>query len=271
MNALILLLAFTQTHAGGNDLQGFSCPIDSRVLTRKAETIPAEQYGAPDCGQVMTLYDYTLGFDGALRYARWTLERLDRSSLVDSVDRDGESFRIDERIDKEFRPRSESFDHSGYDKGHLACAANHRRSRAALRDTFLLENAAPQLPGFNRGCWKQLEEAVRRQALLPDVQCVFVLTGPLFIPVNNRVQYQTIGPNDTPVPTHFYKSLLILMKDGELQARTYVLPHSEWQARGSVLEAFDKYRVSVDRLESWAGFNAWSLLGDSEDELEKQP
>jgi len=227
----------------------------------------AAKYGFPDTGSIMVRDDFAIGYDGLLRYARWSLEKLDRVSLTDRVDRDGESFTVDPHVPDEFRATLADYQESGYDRGHLACAADHRRSKRALRETFLLSGVAPQLPGFNRGCWKQLEEAVRRQALLPHIEAVYVLTGPLFIPVEHKLSIKTIGPHNVPVATHFFKSLLILHDDGELEAATFVLPHSEWVARGSVLDAFGKYRTTIDQLETWAGFDAWCKLDEDMEKI----
>lgn len=45
-------------------------------------------------------------------------------------------------------------DTGGYDRGHLAPAANSRGSAAAMAETFTLANISPQVgPGFNRDYW----------------------------------------------------------------------------------------------------------------------
>lgn len=43
---------------------------------------------------------------------------------------------------------------SGFDRGHLAAAANHKWSQKAMEDTFYLSNVAPQVnPHTHR--WRQ--------------------------------------------------------------------------------------------------------------------
>jgi DNA/RNA endonuclease G (NUC1) len=58
--------------------------------------------------------------------------------------------------------RLSDFYRSGYDRGHLAPAADHRQSVTHMRSTFDLANIAPQIgKGFNRSYWARLESFVR--------------------------------------------------------------------------------------------------------------
>ena len=48
--------------------------------------------------------------------------------------------------------------YSGFDRGHLAPAANHRLNQAICDETFLMSNMSPQVgAGFNRDKWEHLE------------------------------------------------------------------------------------------------------------------
>lgn len=50
------------------------------------------------------------------------------------------------------------FQCSGFDRGHLAAAGNHRKSQLAVDQTFYLSNMSPQVGrGFNRDKWNDLE------------------------------------------------------------------------------------------------------------------
>lgn len=51
---------------------------------------------------------------------------------------------------------------SGYDKGHLAPAADFAHSRDEMEITFDYVNCLPQTPNLNRGDWKRDETKVRR-------------------------------------------------------------------------------------------------------------
>ena len=54
---------------------------------------------------------------------------------------------------------------SGYDRGHLAPAADMAFSVQTMTDSFFMSNMSPQKPAFNRGIWKELEALVRYFAI----------------------------------------------------------------------------------------------------------
>lgn len=79
--------------------------------------------------------------------------------------------------------RSENTDYkgSGYDRGHLAAAGNHKVEQKHVEQTFFLSNMAPQVGvGFNRDSWNKLEKHVRK--LTNVYKDVYVCTGPLYLP-----------------------------------------------------------------------------------------
>jgi endonuclease G len=74
---------------------------------------------------------------------------------------------------------------SGYDRGHSAPAADMSWSADAIRESFYYSNMSPQVPSFNRGIWKKLEEMVRRWAVQYD--SVRVIAGPVFVDNRGRI------------------------------------------------------------------------------------
>lgn len=62
-----------------------------------------------------------------------------------------------------FRARLSDYRGSGYDRGHMAAAADMKHSQQAMDSTFLLSNMCPQVgAGFNRDYWARFEQfAVR--------------------------------------------------------------------------------------------------------------
>lgn len=80
----------------------------------------------------------------------------------------------------------------GYDRGHLTPAADSINP-IQMHDTFDVLNSAPQVPSFNRGDWKELEERIRKEVNEP----VWIVTG-------------LVWDKDLKIPTHFYK--VIIMK-----------------------------------------------------------
>jgi len=79
------------------------------------------------------------------------------------------------------RSLNSDFRGSGFDRGHLAAAGNHRICQKHVDQTFLLSNIAPQVGvGFNRHSWNRLEKYVRK--LTKTYKNVYVCTGPLYLP-----------------------------------------------------------------------------------------
>lgn len=146
---------------------------------------------------------------------------------------------------------------SGFDRGHLAAAANHKRTETTLDETFYLSNISPQVSiGFNRagGLWHSLEgyvrDAVRKHGT------AHVISGPLFLPMDQEdgsrvVQYAVIGRNDVAVPTHFFKILICKLGDGSELMEAWVLPNQPRLQE----ESFQKYRVSVKEALRLAGLS----------------
>jgi len=141
---------------------------------------------------------------------------------------------------------------SGYDRGHLAPAGDMAWSATAMAESFYFSNISPQLPGFNRGIWKRLEEQVRTWAV--EYQSVYIVTGPVLNP-----GLPAIGPNRVSVPSHFYKVILDYTGP-DFRAIGFIMPNA---ASGDPLKEF---AVSIDEVERITGLNFFPLLPDDEEE-----
>ncbi|CAG9533205.1 unnamed protein product [Cercopithifilaria johnstoni] len=190
------------------------------------------RYGYPSFDNLRTFEDYVLSYDRRNRIAYWVIEHLSSDGLVysSSVDRSKCFFHEDSSIHPYFKSTNDDYKNSGYDRGHLAAAGNHRRSQTAIDQTFLLSNMAPQVgKGFNRGKWNELERHVRK--LVRKHKNVYVCTGPLFLPKLEKdgslyIKYKIIGRNNIAVPTHFFKVVLIELIDGKFELEAYILPNA---------------------------------------------
>lgn len=128
-----------------------------------------------------------------------------------------------------YRSLNSDYKGSGFDRGHLAAAGNHKSDQKYCEQTFYLTNMAPQVgSGFNRDSWNRLEKYVRK--LTKTYKNVYVCTGPLYLPKKEAdgksyVKYQVIGNNSVAVPTHFYKVVVGESSDGGLELESYVMPN----------------------------------------------
>ncbi|XP_018575622.1 endonuclease G, mitochondrial [Anoplophora glabripennis] len=202
-------------------------PVESNV-SRCSQIM---KYGFPGLDNVRSFDDFVLSYDRRNRVAHWVFEHLtvDNVKKNDAVDRSKCEFKPDESIHKFFRSDNSDYKGSGYDRGHLAAAGNHKFSQKHIEQTFFLSNMAPQVGvGFNRHSWNRLEKHVRKLTkVYPNVYCC---TGPLYLPRKeangkNYVKYEVIGANHVAVPTHFYKVVVGETLDGRLEMEAYVMPN----------------------------------------------
>lgn len=83
------------------------------------------------------------------------------------------NFLQDKRLQYFYRSTNLDYLESGYDKGHLAAAANST-SKEHMKETFILSNVAPQVRKLNSGAWAQLEENIRKMS---EIAPVIVYSG----------------------------------------------------------------------------------------------
>lgn len=189
-------------------------------------------HGFPSLDNVRSYSDYVLSYDRRNRVPNWVIEHLTPESVAknDEVDRAMCNFRADESVHPYFRAENTDYLRSGFDRGHMAAAGNHRRQQKHCDDTFFLTNMAPQVgKGFNRDSWNRLEMYVRR--LTNIYSNVYVCTGPLYLPRKEDdgkkyVKYQVIGNNNVAVPTHFYKVVVGQLPSGLFEMEAYVMPNA---------------------------------------------
>lgn len=91
---------------------------------------------------------------------------------------------------------------SGFDIGHMANNSDMRWSAKTEEESNLFANAAPQLPEFNRGIWKKLEDGTRGWALSRK-NPIQIYIAPA---IDSTSQFM---PNtNIPVPVGFVKILI---------------------------------------------------------------
>ena len=87
-------------------------------------------------------------YDARTRNPRWVAEALTAEGSrggEGAANRTGVPFSEDGALPRRFRAALDDFRASGFDRGHLAAAANHRgEGPDALRATFTLSNVSPQ-------------------------------------------------------------------------------------------------------------------------------
>ena len=192
---------------------------------------------------------YSLLYDEEHEQSRWVAYELTAGETGGSSERES-SFLLDPLVPS-VTASDEDYKGSGYDRGHLAPAADMAWSDQAMRESFYFSNISPQLPSFNRGIWKQLEELVRNWAVFYGV--IQVVTGPV---LNSGLP--SIGQNQVSIPSHFYKALLIHTPNG-YQAIGFVMPN---EGSNRTLISFI---TTIDEVERITGLDFFHLLADDEE------
>jgi endonuclease G len=113
------------------------------------------------------------------------------------------SFEVDRSLPPSVRSGNKDYAKSGYDIGHMVSAEDLKYTPVAQAVAALLSNAAPQLPEFNRGVWKKLEDTSRGWALSRNHSLQVYVA-----PIVNTKQDVTIGKGRVFVPRGFVKILI---------------------------------------------------------------
>ena len=145
---------------------------------------------------------YVLGYSESHEQSSWVAYQLTSTELQGTYKR-RDNFRADPMVESGSAALSD-YAKSGFDRGHLAPAADMKWSKLVMSESFFMSNMSPQVPSFNRGIWKKLEGQVRDWALHEG--SLLVVTGPI---LTDDVK-QTIGGNLVTVPKRYYKVLLDL-------------------------------------------------------------
>lgn len=194
---------------------------------------------------------YTLCYRESYEIAEWVSYTLTREELNGVTGRT-DDFRSDPLISTGSASPAD-YKKSGFDRGHLAPAADMEWSVESVSESFLMSNMTPQAPQFNRGIWLNLESQVRKWA--ESFGEVTVVTGPVL--EKSAREYDFIGENQVAVPEYFYKALLAKDDEGKFTAIGFIIPNKKCE--GKIWD----YEVTVDEIEKRTGLDFFSLLPDS--------
>lgn len=148
----------------------------------------------------------------------------------------------------------EDYSNTGWDKGHMAPAADMKWSQTAMNESFYLTNVCPQDPALNGSDWHALERQVRVWA--QQHGRVWVVCGP-YVTDN---AFGTIGERRVVVPDGFFKAMLRRDEDGAYHAIAFVFANHARRQR--LRDAV----VSVDAVELLTGFDLFPNLPDEVEE-----
>ncbi len=194
---------------------------------------------------------YVLQYNELFEQADWVAYELTRDEVMGSIARN-DSFKADTDIGTGSAALAD-YRGSGFDRGHLAPAADMKMTAESMSDSFFMSNMSPQAPSFNRGIWSQLESYVRTWAY--ENTSIYIVTGPVL----TKAAYPTIGENEVAIPEYYYKVVLDYTEP-EIKAIGFILPNEK------ATQPLEAYAFSIDEVEAFTGIDFYPLLPDDQEE-----
>ena len=211
----------------------------------------------PDVDNRMLNYrGFTVAFNPSKPQPNYTVWTLEPEETDGPYSRKDANFMPDDNV--EGSATLADYRNSGFDRGHMAPAADMKWSKQAMNDCHLLTNMCPQDNRLNAGAWATVEKNARKWALRH---------GPLVIvagPVLSDRMPRTIGTSKIPVPERFFKVILAPKADPPMGI-AFIMPNEyvEGGAQATV--------TSIDEAEAVTGFDFFAALPDDiEADVEKQ-
>ena len=202
--------------------------------------------------QVIEHVGYTVSYNEQRRNPNWVAYELTAEEASGSEPR-GNDFVPDPMVIGR-QANDNDYKKSGWDRGHLAPAADMKWSAQAMEESFYLSNISPQNNNLNRGVWKSIEEKVRDWAV--KYGSVLVVTGPVF---TTKKGLGYIGKNRVMIPNAFYKVLLV--DNGDYEAIGFYCENVAGK------KSLSSYVMSVDQIEEISGIDFFPALSDDVEEV----
>ena len=234
---VVAVLGFfnNQKKGGGIGGGGTSCQDEFR----------AGQPGSTTAGvKLLCRNEYISLYDPARKVPLVVAEHLTSAELQGNTPRT-DNFQPDPELSSGQRAELSDYRASGYDRGHMAPAADFVGGTTQMTQLFYLSNMVPQNGEMNRGIWAGLEGATRSCA--KSLGDLYILTGPVFA---GRVR--TVGPDAVAVPSSLYK--VVVSGDS---ARAFLLPNKSLPATRN----FSGYETTVDAVQSATGLTFFPAGG----------
>ena len=256
---IAFIIAIVSYATGQSWMEKETSPTDTQKETVQQADAPLMEIPVMDAkkqGQVLYRTGYTLSYDPKTKTPQWVAWELTKK----------ETNGQEERSDK-FQPDPDvtgaqvvttDYSNTGYDRGHMAPAADMKWSKKAMQESFYMSNICPQNHHLNTADWGELEKKSRQWARRYGK--VHIVCGPLYL--GKRNEY--IGKNRVKVPDAFFK--VVLINHAKKQVALGFLFDNESGER-----PLTAYLTSVDKIEKMTGMDFFSALPDElENRLEKE-
>lgn len=191
---------------------------------------------------------YTVSYNDFYKTPNWVAWELTRKETEGDEGRTNK-FLPDPEL-PEPRVVTSDYTNSGYDRGHMAPAADMKWSKQAMKESFYMSNICPQNQKLNRDDWGDLEESCRKWA--DKYGTIYIACGPIY----DSKSPKRIGKNRVAVPDRFFKVVLVYNRKNPM-AMGFLF---ENKANHQNLK---NYMVTVDKVEEETGLDFFPKVPDS--------
>lgn len=210
---------------------------------------------------------YAVSYNRDLGRPNWVSWHLDTSWLGSTLRQD--DFRNDTTLPSGwYQVQATDYSGSGFDRGHNCPSADRTNTVASNSATFLMTNMMPQSPDNNQGPWAVLETYCR--TLVSQGNELYIIgggSGSGGTGSNGGITY-TVAGGHVGVPSQTWKVIIVLpAATGNDVARVttstrtiaVIMPNTQ----GIRTNDWKTYRVSVDQVEALTGYDFFSSVGVS--------
>ena len=201
--------------------------------------------------QVIEHLGYTVSYNSFYKTPNWVAWELTRKETEGDEERTNK-FLPDPEL-PEPRVTTSDYTRSGYDRGHMAPAADMKWSRQAMKESFYMSNICPQNRKLNRDDWGDLEESCRKWA--EKYGTVHIACGPIY----DTKSPKRIGKSRVAVPDRFFKVVLIYNRKNPM-AMGFLFDNKAHH------QNLKNYMVTVDKVEEETGLDFFPKVPDSIEE-----
>ena len=210
----------------------------------------------PDLSEQIVKYSgMTISFNPEMHVPNWVAYELTAEEADGREPRAG-GFMVDPDVDGCATPAD--YKNTGFDRGHMAPAADMKWSPEAMHESFYMTNIVPQARSLNSGTWGRLENKCRQRARKDSA--IVIISGPV---LTDKIEMH-IGATGVAVPQRLFKVVMSPYSDPP-QAIGFLIPN------GTLKGGMEAYAVSVDSVETVTGHDFFSALPDDiENRIESQ-
>lgn len=194
---------------------------------------------------------YTVSYNNFYKTPNWVAWELTRQETEGDEERTNK-FLPDPEL-PEPRVTTSDYTRSGYDRGHMAPAADMKWSSRAMKESFYMSNICPQNRKLNRDDWGDLEESCRKWA--EKYGTVHIACGPIY----DTKSPKRIGKSRVAVPDRFFKVVLIYNRKNPM-AMGFLFDNKAHH------QNLKNYMVTVDKVEEETGLDFFPKVPDSIEE-----